>query len=1193
MKKILFLLLFFIKMVPDLKGQGYWERALGPYGNVTGDQFRLTKTVDGKVYGITSLGEVIRSEDEGLTWTNLPFLPPIDSSAYDELSFTIGYSGAFYKVLQYNYGNYSPRKVFKSTDEGSNWILLNADAPVFSTIETNDGNLLGISHYNMLRSVDQGVSWQVVTGVNANYGWAADIQLGTDGVPFAYGGLGELRYSLDNGLTWEAVSLYTIPDFSPWRMPGGTIFFTASNHLYRTSDDGASWTEVGNSNNINLGVNSMLALPSGRLLLTTNRLYFSDDDGLTWSEMNVGVDRPYELLPVGLAGDAVLGLGKGGIYRSSDGGLNWNFSSWGIRSARVNQMVFFPDSVRLATTPYGLWKTTDSGLSWEVLLKDTSDAYNYSQSYLDCLNADSFIFCMGNRMLRTLDGGQTFTDITPGNLFYGNYTIELFIDPVEAVLYCTTEEGICRSYDWGISWQVVLPGLGMVQLVAHPEGDLFLVAHEIPFAGQPPLMRSSDHGQTWEQVDIPGIESPYGFGVGIYPDGKLYVQGRNAQNVRLAISNDKGDTWDYTIIPERGGLLMNELGHLFIFTSDRRFLCSVDNGQSWFYLPWILENGEKFAPSGAILIDPDGYLYVNGYYSGLHRSSKSTLYGAYLTGQIDRDADADCTTADAQTPMSDWVVKADGPSDYFATTNADGRYTIFTDTGQYQVSVQVPQAVWWAACDSPRPVSLETELTTDTVDFSIIALADCPLMSVNVGAPLLRRCFENPVFVQYCNRGSQPSDSAWVDVVLDPFLTMTGSTQPYDSLGEQTFRFYIGDVQPGQCGQFSCQVLVNCDATVIGQTHCISAHVFPDTLCTPVPGWSGADLVAGVECQDSVLQFRLQNVGSAASQALDYIVIEDDVVLLQGTETYDPTESLLLNFPANGHTWRIESTQEPGHPFSVRSIAFEEGCGGFGSLGQINKFGVDDREPAYDRVCVENTGSYDPNDKQGFPHGMGDNHFIRPGQDLEYLIRFQNTGTDTAFRVVVRDTLTGWLDAASVQPGVASHPYTWTLGGTGVLTFVFDDILLPDSNVNLAGSQGFVSFKIRQLPQLADGTEILNSAAIYFDYNDAVITNQTRHTIGTYSSLPVFEKPDVKSSAAILIQPQPVGDVAVLRRADGGEFRECRFLMSDALGRQVREARLNGAAYHFERDKLPAGVYHFRIEKGDGVLLGAGTLLLR
>ena len=65
------------------------------------------------------------------------------------------------------------------------------------------------------------------------------------------------------------------------------------------------------------------------------------------------------------------------------------------------------------------------------------------------------------------------------------------------------------------------------------------------------------------------------------------------------------------------------------------------------------------------------------------------------------------------------------------------------------------------------------------------------------------------------------------------------------------------------------------------------------------------------------------------------------------------------------------------------------------------------------------TGSYDPNDKLVQP---SDIYLLDQDDHLDYTIRFQNTGTDTAFTVVVVDTLAVELDIASLELGAASHP---------------------------------------------------------------------------------------------------------------------------------------------------------------------------
>ena len=62
-----------------------------------------------------------------------------------------------------------------------------------------------------------------------------------------------------------------------------------------------------------------------------------------------------------------------------------------------------------------------------------------------------------------------------------------------------------------------------------------------------------------------------------------------------------------------------------------------------------------------------------------------------------------------------------------------------------------------------------------------------------------------------------------------------------------------------------------------------------------------------------------------------------------------------------------------------------------------------------DTVITEVTGSFDPNSKEVYPRGDVHPDFIAGGEELEYIINFQNTGTDTAFTVILIDTLSNNL----------------------------------------------------------------------------------------------------------------------------------------------------------------------------------------
>lgn len=141
--------------------------------------------------------------------------------------------------------------------------------------------------------------------------------------------------------------------------------------------------------------------------------------------------------------------------------------------------------------------------------------------------------------------------------------------------------------------------------------------------------------------------------------------------------------------------------------------------------------------------------------------------------------------------------------------------------------------------------------------------------------------------------------------------------------------------------------------------------------------------------------------------------------------------------------------------------------------------------------------SFDPNDKMVDPSGYGAAGAVDLGtQHLDYTIRFQNTGTAPAFDVMLRDHLSAHLDRTSIQVLATSHTLSLVqVEPDGELVVRFDNIMLPDSGADFTGSQGFIKFRLQVVPGLPSGTEIKNTAEIYFDYNAPVITNTTTTTL--------------------------------------------------------------------------------------------------
>lgn len=210
--------------------------------------------------------------------------------------------------------------------------------------------------------------------------------------------------------------------------------------------------------------------------------------------------------------------------------------------------------------------------------------------------------------------------------------------------------------------------------------------------------------------------------------------------------------------------------------------------------------------------------------------------------------------------------------------------------------------------------------------------------------------------------------------------------------------------------------------------------------------------------------------------------------------------------------------------------------------------------------------SYDPNRKTVYPDGD-----ITASTDfLDYLIEFQNTGNDTAFTVELRDSLSSSLDVGTIEILGASHNYTWDIDGPGYLTFTFNNIMLPDSNINEPRSHGYIAYRIRPKANLAVGTRIENTAAIYFDYNAPVITNTTLNTVtGPTATEEALAVQDFEA------YPNPANDFVMIR-LDENWIGETRIVLRDLSGRTIKSGSINpvsGQAVKMNVEGLASGVY--------------------
>ncbi|MEM7037394.1 MAG: hypothetical protein AAF570_10475, partial [Bacteroidota bacterium] len=484
------------------------------------------------------------------------------------------------------------------------------------------------------------------------------------------------------------------------------------------------------------------------------------------------------------------------------------------------------------------------------------------------------------------------------------------------------------------------------------------------------------------------------------------------------------------------------------------------------------------------------------------QDSTGRMESHQVSGQVYADLNANCQFDGNDYPIPGQLISISNPAlqvRQYVVTDSTGHYQARTTTGDSRISIVNPADFLTPLCPW-RSHDLQFDgwsQTADNQDFAVQVDAQCPYMWVELSTSFIRRCFDGVYFLDYANYGTETAESAHIILALDTHLLFRSANHPH-TVDPTTghLRFDLGNVAPGTVGQIVIEYYASCEAA-FGITHCSEAHIYPDTSCDPVdPNWDGSSVQVTGTCEvGNVVQFRVENQGqSDMSQSGGLLVIEDDLLKNQTIFQLPAGQDTTFRIAGNGSTWACLAEQSPGHPGQRRPIAVVEGCGtqpdGSFSVGFASQFFEDDR-PAYLSIdCRANIGSYDPNDKRAIPEGVGADHAIPPNTQLEYKIRFQNTGTDTAFTVVIRDTLQPGLELETVRMLSASHPYRLSIETDEflheILVWTFDHILLPDSNINEPKSHGFVKFTIEQSPDLAHGTLLSNRAGIYFDFNEVV-----------------------------------------------------------------------------------------------------------
>lgn len=596
-------------------------------------------------------------------------------------------------------------------------------------------------------------------------------------------------------------------------------------------------------------------------------------------------------------------------------------------------------------------------------------------------------------------------------------------------------------------------------------------------------------------------------------------------------------------------------------------------------------------------------------------------YANHIKGNLFEDLNSDCLKQSGENGVKDLIVEAsDGTNTYWASSDEDGNYDIAVDSGSINYAVRPhfnerTQLYVKNLCTPGRIVSSSGSGQDFCCSDFALKVTHCSLLSVDVNSDRRRRCFRNNTVVVYSNHGTSSSSAAVLKVVYPKYVKPISSDPAWTSQVDDTLFYDLGTIAQGYRGYIYLVDSVVCgNESIRGLSQCTKAIISPKTQCVSnEPVWDGSSVTVFPYCENGVARFIVQNVGlEDMTSTSQYRVYSNDTLVFQSTFQLISGNTFQVRYPANGAVIRLEADQRPSHPGRSQPRAFVEGCLASGALpptisseSLVLSVPQDDLDEEVAISCMTILDSYDPNDKAAIPAGITDDHLVKAGTPLKYTIRFQNTGSDVAYKVVVVDTLDANLDMSTFTEIAASHAYVLKVNtelDKTVLTYTFNNINLKDSTTSEPESHGFLSFYINTKADLADGNTIHNKAEIYFDYNSAIITNTVDHTIGTYVPTDLTKGNNVQVTTGLFdgnvtstvqrvtLYPNPASDVVQVKLDP--QFNSGQLIILDLSGHEVWSGALKGEVTSVSLSTLSSGMYLYKV-MSNGEYVGVGKLLVK
>lgn len=1051
-----------------------------------------------------------------------------------------------------------------------NWQYTNGPSGThISLLDANDSYAFCPQEYNLYRTTN-GIDWEATLKgniFNMNHKGDTLIALISKGHVFKFGNPTNLAISYDNGNNWSerALPSKVYPGIDMVMCDHGIyIPYGQESIIYHSIDEGVTWDTVSPPTTY---IYNMYCYDN-RLYVSNgyNQIWRTDKNGKNWTKMPLSIPDNSYIDEIYVDKNHIIVCSDENAYISTDDGQSWIASN--MEEAKGISKI-----TRVGNYLYGIGlynvkivKSEDFGVTWETLIND------WKYYFYSIISINNKVLVSGNNGVQRLD--ETTNTLVKSENGINNAAVTGFIPLSQDKLGAFQGYSLPSYYKIDTKeWQPFNSPVNQMRSFASGKNGFYAAVSSL----NDNIYITKDYGITWDSVSA-GNQPGWSFN-----SNKVYI----VDDVVFAFlsdenyyrSEDYGQTWTMVAIPNDLSTMNTKL---ILFNYKNKFYAkfyddiytSSDRGLTWnlaYTFPYGLLFGFKTA--GDLLL-----------------ASSYTMLGVSETLKVFVSEDG-ITWRYATDGMPQMGIDLEVPfEEHHGFFEYKGTYYFYDDESGFYGSTDT--------CRTWIPLEYRPYHTVTLFDSLFFASNSYGGGVISSTVPDMNIPITGMVYSDENNNGIRDNNEppllgAQIRVSNSDswrrfYFTTTNSSGeyrlPYFMSGSDTITPFLPSTHIKQINPsfyLTGGTQTNKDFGIYLEPGVVDLSVSGNLVGRPRPG---LNLGTYINCENLGTVYTSGTLSYKLDPKLQFI-------------SADPTPSAIIG---DSLVWDIQDLDilnskiiyiESGLSPSV-AIGLPVDCKGYFNT-TLNDINLSNNILILNDTIV---GSYDPNMKQVFPTGDVPLEYVKEGKEFIYTIQFQNTGTYQADKVRITDMIDTALDYSTLRFVSASHEVSsFQLLPGGLLEVVFNNINLPDSNSNEALSHGFVSFAIQKNKVYTVEKPVKNTAAIYFDYNEPIFTNEVVFNLKPkLIAVEDFSKNTVNNYT---ISPNPASQYITIRPAFSsvGFKRNSNFILTDLSGKIRKDIKLPFSSQESTIDVslLTPGTYFWHIVENNQNVSNGKIVVIR